>query len=202
MLLSKIKNNKRGITLIELIVAMALTVIILTASTAFITPLYSYYGQSVNKAKGIRVSNAIEKRLKEFVPNALNAYVTLSTAALTGTENKTYYLYVASGKIVLSHGNGVSSISDIFITDAEYEGFLLSLIIKTKYKNLETTKYTILQFNLTLTKGTTTVTRTVTINLPNMDFDLARKIRVLETSNDPAETGASSDYKSLKLVVV
>lgn len=197
MLTDKFIKNKRGITLIELIVAMALTVIILTAATSFMVPLYRYYGNSVNEAKAIKVSGVIEKRLKEILPSAVEAYVTTATAVTHSGTNGYYYILVASNRIVYR----LNGTSQVFLAEAAYEGFNVALEIRPKYKGTATTAYNILQITIIMTKNDVEVKRLIVINLHNMTS--APYIYLLNSPNTHTVTcpNESTVYRTIKFKV-
>lgn len=194
--INSILYKNRGITLVELIVAMALTVIILAASAAFVTPLYGYYGQKVNEAKAIKVSGLIEDRLKQIIPSAVEMHVDTSTY-LSPVGADYYYIYVSNNKIVYRlHGT-----TQTFIADADYQGFTVALDIKTKCKldDVSANRNTVLVFVVKIYRNSTLlITRSVVINLFNMDNDTSRKIYRLTSPMYTTNPSESVIYKSIK----
>lgn len=181
-------KSKKGITLVELIVAMALTVLLLTASTAFVVPMYSYYADSVTQSRAIKVSANIEKRLKEVLPSAANVYVSRN-ATISHSGADAFYLFIQNGAIVYRKNSTVEE----FLLAVDYEGFAVNWIIKVRYKGSESTRFTMLEFTMTLTKGEVTITRKTTINFPNMQMNINYKITQLDGT-----LAESTEFKSLK----
>ncbi|MGI6701346.1 MAG: PilW family protein [Christensenellales bacterium] len=184
-------RNKRGITLVELIIAMALTVMILAASTAMINPLYSFYGDSLKKAKAIKVSGLIEKRLKEIVPSMDNE-VFVATSVLSHSGTDYWYIYNESNIVKLRFNNTQKE----FLETADYQGFNVEMSIHAKRKSLGAsydTYYRILVFTIKVKYGSDVlITRNVSIYLNLLTGSETIKVNGGAT---PVETTA---YKSVK----
>lgn len=169
--MNKLIKNKKGVTLIELIVAMAMTVIILAAATQLINPFYSYYFKSVNDSKAISICSAIEEKLDSTLSRA--AMLDVSTA--TSLSQAGYYtLYVGTSTgwttphVVLKDSTSDVSASE-FLTEAEYEGFTVSWEMHVfAGTGSETWLFNNIVFTITLTKGTYTYTRDINIYLMSM----------------------------------
>lgn len=174
MLWKRFKSNKKGVTLIELIVAMALTVIVLTASTRIMMPMFRLYNENLRQSNAIRVSAEIEQALRNKLTSAIE--MSIAEDETLDAIGKNYnYLYIKNGRIVYEENiNDVPYTYDL-ISEEAYEGFDVEWIIRPEYIRLYTEKenelfYNELKIDVTLNNeaDNVSVTREIAIQLINM----------------------------------
>lgn len=211
MLWSRLGKNNKGITLIELIVAMALTAIILTASTRIMMPIYRLYHSNLEQSNAIRVSGEIEKELRKKITSAVDMSVIEDKEIISPIKDHNY-IYIRGGRIYYEEVIDLSNRDEIpLLSDQSYEGFKVAWTIEPDYlrfyqNNASILVYNELKFNLSLINEDDEVvtTRLIAIQLINMldmkDFyqiplvsNGVRKIQMVKSHEGLTITDKSGD---------
>ncbi len=121
--MSELKKNKKGFTLIELIIAIAITVIIIGTVTSMVVYSYKAYYSADKTSAVLDASNTITEMVREYIFNAEEAEISNITAPPSIESGYTYIycldncVYADGALIQSAKGIGAAIMTLDFSTD-------------------------------------------------------------------------------------
>lgn len=137
VLTAKLIKNKKGFTLIEVIIAIAVTTVILGTVSSMVIFAYKSYHHADERTSVLNSANSITEMVREYTFNAVEAEISTITAPPAPETDYTFIyclnneIYVDNSLLQSAKGIGIGTLELAFLADSD------SQLLKYRLKMLD-----------------------------------------------------------------
>ncbi len=207
------RKNRKGISLIEVLVALTLTVILVTSMSTLLTPLTAGYNRSQKQKTLDSVGALLMKDLTQRAMGAKTMYVATTMDRITNATIKTnVQICVKDGCLyawwLLKSSSGDTTVEKstyLLPSKDSYNGCVVTDLTVKCFTIPSVNKVRGLTLTVTLTNGGVTSTVSRSVRIYNLDFyedaELGRKSEIFVFSGDKYTTETANKTASYHTLI-